>query len=97
MLRFAKIKVGKEEFYDAKKPIKIWDVSVNNIVISKQVETKNNSKYLIRYLDKFIRQLVLILPKMNRYVKTFKVKSEDENKNNKLMSLHIYDDKLLEK
>ena len=29
------IKVAKEKFYDEKKPIKIWDVNVDNIVISK--------------------------------------------------------------
>ena len=34
-----------------KKPIKIWDVNVDNIVISKLVETKNNSKYFVEYLD----------------------------------------------
>ena len=35
MLRFSKAKVAKEHFYGAKKPIKIWDVNVDNIVISK--------------------------------------------------------------
>ena len=34
---------------------------------------------------------------MSGYVKTFKDKSEDTNKNNKLMSLCIEDGKLLEK
>ena len=38
MLRFGKRKVAKEEFYGAKRPIKIWDVNVDNIVISKLVE-----------------------------------------------------------
>ena len=33
---------------------------------------------------------------MNGYVKTFKVKDEDKDKNNKLMSFHIDDLKLLE-
>ena len=37
------------------------------------------------------------MPKMRGYVKTFKVKEEDKDKNNKLMSLHIDDEKLLEK
>ena len=37
---------------------------------------------MIRYLDKAIRPLVLIMPKMSGYVKTFKVKKG----NNKLMS-----------
>ena len=65
----------------------------DNIVISKLVKTKTNSKYLIGYLDKDIGLLVLIIPKMNRYVKTFEV----EDKINKLMSFHIDDEKLLEK
>ena len=52
------------------------DVNFDNIVISKLVETKSNSKHLVRYLDKLIRLLVLILCKMNGYVKTFEVKDE---------------------
>ena len=57
---------------------------------------KTNSKYLIGYLDKVIRSLVLILPKMIGYVKTFKVKDGDKDKNNKLKSFGINDEKLLE-
>ena len=41
------------------------NVNVNDIVISDLIETKTNSKYLIGYLDKVIRPLVLILPKMS--------------------------------
>ena len=40
---------------------------------------------------------MLILPKMSAYIKTFKNKSLDKNKNNKLISLVIDDDKLSEK
>ena len=69
MLRFGKIKVAKEKFYGAKKPIKIWDVNVDNIVISKLIERNNNSKYLIGYLDEVIKPLILILPKMSGYVR----------------------------
>ena len=69
MLRFGKIKVAKEKFYGAKKPIKIWDVNVDNIVISKLIERDNNSKYLIGYLDEVIKPLILILPKMSGYVR----------------------------
>ena len=76
-----------------KRPIKIWDVNVDNIVISKLVKTETNSKYLIGYLDKAIRPLVLIISKMSGYVKTFKV----EDKINKLMSFRINDEKLLGK
>ena len=74
--------IAKEKFYAAKKLIKIWDVNVHNIVILKLVNIKTIVKYLIRYLDKGIRALVLIMSKMSGYVKTFKV----EDKNSKLMS-----------
>ena len=63
MLRFRERKIAKEKFYPEKKPTKIWDVNVDNIVISKLIGTKNNSKYLIGYSDKVIRPSVLIIPK----------------------------------
>ena len=69
MLRFYKIKVAKEQFYGAKNPLKIWDINVDNIGISKLVGIKNNSKYIMGYLDNVIRPLVVILPKMSGYVK----------------------------
>ena len=77
MMKFGKTEIAKEKFYAAKKPIKIWDVNVDNIVISKLVKTKTNSKYLIGIkFDKAIRPLVLIMPKMSGYVKTLKLKKE---------------------
>ena len=48
---------------------------------------------MTEYLDKVIRTIVLILPKMIRYVKTFKVKDNY----NKLMFFRINDEKLWEK
>ena len=54
------------------------NVYVDNVTLN-LIETKNNSKYLTGYLDKVIRPLVLILPKMSRSVKTFKVKDEDKH------------------
>ena len=91
------MKVAKEKFYGAIKPIKIWDVNIKNIVFSNRIEIKSNSKYLTGYLDEVIRPLVLILPKMSVYVKTFNVKDGDKDKNNKLMSFRVDDDKLLGK
>ena len=61
---------------------------MDNIVISKLIETKADYKYLIQHLGK-----VLILPKMSGYVKTFKIK----DKNNKLIIVLINYEKLLEK
>ena len=48
---------------------------------------------MIGHLNKTIRLLDLIMPKMSGYVKTLKVKEG----NNKLMSFGIDDKKLLEK
>ena len=96
MLRFNETKVANRKFHGSKKSIEIGDVGVGDvIVISKLVETKNNSKYLIRYLDQFIKLLVFILPKMSGDFNTFKVKGGD--KKNKFPSLCINDEKLLEK
>ena len=61
---------------EKKKPKKIWDVNVDDILISKLVKTKTNSKYLTGYLVKAIRPLVLIMPKMSGYVKKSKLKKE---------------------
>ena len=63
MVKFGKKEIAKQKFYAAKKPRKIWNVNVDNIVISKLVKTKTNSKYLIGYLDKDIRPLVWIITK----------------------------------
>ena len=93
MLRFGEAKVTKEKLYASKEPIKIWDVNIDNIIISKSVKTKANPKYLIGHSDKVIRPLVLIMPKRSGYVKIFKV----ENKKSKLMSFYIDDEKQLEK
>ena len=76
---------------------KIWNVNVHNIVIPKLVKTKTNSKYLIGYSDKDITSLALIIPKMSGYVKIFKVIDRDKDKNHKLLSFLINDEKLLEK
>ena len=45
-MKFEKTKVSREEFYGAKKPMKFWYVNLDNIIISKLVESKNNSKSL---------------------------------------------------
>ena len=52
---------------------------------------------MIRYLDKVIRPVVLVFPKMSGYVKTFKIQDKDKDKNNKLMFFRIDHGKLLEK
>ena len=80
MLRSGETKISKEKFYAAEKPIIICDGNVDNIVISKLIETKTTSKYLIGYLDK--AKLVIIMSKMSGHVKTFKVKDGNTDKSN---------------
>ena len=63
MLRFGATKVTKEKFYAAKTPMKIWDVNTDNKVISKLVQTKTYSKYLVGYLDKDISNGLISLSK----------------------------------
>ena len=76
MLRFDWTIEQKKNFMVQKNP-NIWDVNVDNIVISKLIETKTNSKYLIGYLDKVIKPLVLILLKISGHVKNkLKIKME---------------------
>ena len=50
-----------QKFYSAKEPIKMWIVSIDNIVILKVVETNNNSKHFIGYLVKIIHYLLFII------------------------------------
>ena len=68
MVKFRKREIAKENFYAEESPINILDVNVDNIVLSKLVKTKSNFKYLVEYVDKTIRPLVLKMPKI-RYLK----------------------------
>ena len=45
-MKFVKTEIAKEKFYAPKETIKIWNINVDNIVISKLVTIKTNSKYL---------------------------------------------------
>ena len=93
MLWLGEKEIAKEKFYASKKPIKIWDVNVDNIVFSKFVETKIYMYLIAIKFDKAVRPLVLIKSNMSWYVKTLKI----EYKNSKLMSYCIDDEKLLQK
>ena len=42
-MSFREKEIAKENVYATKRPIKIWDVNVENIVISKLVKPKTNS------------------------------------------------------
>ena len=66
MVRFGEKEIENKKCFAAKEPLKIWDVNVDNIVISKLIQTKTNSKNLIRIkLDEAIRPEVSKIPKMS--------------------------------
>ena len=92
-MRFGMTKTAKEKFYAAEKTTNTWDVNVDNTVISKLVKAKTSSKYLIGYLGKAIKPLVLMIPKMSGMLKHLKLKTKT---NSKLLSFCIDDEKLLE-
>ena len=48
-------------------------------------------------LDKVVRSLVWIMPKISRYVKTLKVKDGDKDRNNTLAPFCRHDGRILEK
>ena len=86
MLIFGETKIAKEKFYAAKKTTNIWHINVDNVDISKLIETKPNFKYLVGIkFDKPIKPLV------------FKINDSYKDENNKLMSFCVDDEKLLEK
>ena len=85
---------GKRKFLCFKKSYNIWDVNFDNIVISKLVKAKTNSKYFIGMkFNKATRPLVMIIPKMSEYVKVFIVKKGDKDKNNKWIYFRVEDEK----
>ena len=53
-LRFGETEITKGKFYAAKKPINILDFNIDNLFMSKSIEIKTSSKYLIGYLVKVI-------------------------------------------
>ena len=58
-------RISKRKVLCPKNPVKIWDVNVENIIISKLIKTKSNSKYLIEIkLDRAKRPLFLTMAKM---------------------------------
>ena len=91
-INFSDNKISKSDFYRNKKVVKIDDIDVNKILVSKEEPcgTKNLFKYFIGYNDNdFIRPLCIKLLQMTGYVRKF----ED----NLTMSFKISDKQLLKK
>ena len=71
-VHFGDKKIKKSNFYKNKKVIKIDDIDVNKILVSKEEPygSKNSFKYFIGYNDNdVIRPLCIKLPQMIGYVR----------------------------
>ena len=77
-MRFNETKVLKEDFYSKKNTtVNLFDLMLVIKLSQNVIRTKNNCKYLIGYSNEVIRPILLILPKMNGHVKTFKKPIKD--------------------
>ena len=85
------IEVGKKEFYDGKKAIKLNSVDVDKIFVNNKIRGNNEtSKVFIRYLNGIsgiVKPLCIILPQRSGWIKYF----ENGGKN---MSFKIEDDEV---
>ena len=69
-----------KSFKVQRKSIKRLMLMLMICLCQKIIKIKSNSMYLIGYLNKVIRPLVLILPKRNKYIKNLNVRDEDKDK-----------------
>ena len=70
-INFEDKKINKTNFYKNKKPFKMEDIDINNILVSKKASygKKNSLKYFIGYNDDdVIRPLCVRFPQMIGYV-----------------------------
>ena len=91
-LKFNNIKLNKKEFHKSKKPIDLFPVDLDQIVVSDRFKHNDGGfKYFIGYQKgKIIKPLCVILPQMNGCIKYF----ETGGKN---ISFLIKDDKVWDK
>ena len=91
-VNFGDKKIKTSDFYKNKKVIKMNDIDVNKILVSKEEPygSKNLFKYFIGYNDNdVIKPLSIKLPQMIGYVRSFE--------SNTTMSFKISDKQLLKK
>ena len=91
-LKFDNIKINKKEFHKSKKPIDLFSVDLDKIVVSDKFKHNDEGfKYFIgNQKNLLVKPLCIILPQMNSHIKYF----ENGGKN---MSFMIKDDKVWDK
>ena len=72
-LKFNNISLNKKEFHKSKKPIDLFSVNLDQIVVSDKFEhNKKFFKHFIGYQKgKIVKPLCIILPQINGYIKYF--------------------------
>ena len=91
-INFDNKNIKKSDFYKSKNLLKIEDIDINKIFVSKKesYSTKNAIKYFIGYIDNnVIKPICISLQQMTGYAKYF-----DDNK---VMFSKVTDKKLLNK
>ena len=72
-LKFNDIILNKKNFYNSKKPIDLFSVNINQIVVSDKF--KHNKKVFNHFIGyrvgKIVKPLCIILPQMSGYIKCF--------------------------
>ena len=80
-LKFNDIILNKKKFYNSKKPIDLFSVNINQIVVSDKF--KHNKKvfnHFIGYREgKVVKPLCIILPQMSGYIKYFENGSKNKH------------------
>ena len=81
-LKFNNIKINKKEFHKSKQAIDLDTVDTDKIVVSDRFRHSGEGfKYFVGYQeDEIVKQLCIILPQMNGYIKYF-----EDGKNMKMM------------
>ena len=72
-LKFDNIKINKKEFHKSKKPIDLFSVDLDKIVVYDKFKHNDEGfKYFIGYQkDMLVKPLCIILPQMIAYIKYF--------------------------
>ena len=72
-LRFNTIKLNKKEFHKSEKPIDLFSVDLDQIVVSDEFKHNDEGfRYFIGYQKgENVKPLCIILPQINGYIKCF--------------------------
>ena len=94
MLTFGDIEIEQDKFYSHKKPIRLEDVDINNVLVSNKIssseKTINTLLVISMMIINKVKPLHIILPKTSPYFKSFDGQI-------KWMYFLIEDDNLLKK